>query len=292
MSLSGSVSTSIRNPNDGSLEGGVALPLESQGLRFNPKRDAAHRYGTVEMVQALARAAKVVHDELGGVAVTVNDLSLPKGGPLPRHSSHQSGRDVDVLFYLLDAAGSPVPAVGAFFDPTGRGIDFKSLEDPSDDVPLELDLPRTWLFVQALIEDPGAHLQRVFVAEHIRTLLLNQATKSGASPHTVRRFSEMTCQPSYPHDDHFHFRFFCTAEDIRQGCRDGRPIYPWRLQELRAAGVKPKPLLKRRPFAEADIVTHEEARAAAGPMHAEVERWLERRKAWLKQPHPGREFCP
>ncbi len=290
--LEGSVSTSLRNPNDGALEGGVPLPLRASGLVFNPTRDPTHRHGTVEVVQALVRAAGIVAEELGGQPVFVNDLSLPRGGPIPRHSSHQSGRDVDVFFYLLDEAGTPATPVGAFLDPTGHGVDFKNLQDGSDDVALRLDVPRTWRFVQGLIEDQEAHLQRIFVAEHLRALLLAHAKTTGASPSTVQRFSEMTCQPSYPHDDHFHFRFFCTAEDIAHGCRDGEPIYPWRQHELAAVGVKPKRLLKRRPSAEADIVTHEEARAAAGPLHEEVERWLERRKAWLKQPHPGREFCP
>ena len=27
------------------------------------------------------------------------------GGPIPHHGSHRSGRDVDVLFYLLDREG-------------------------------------------------------------------------------------------------------------------------------------------------------------------------------------------
>lgn len=291
-SLKGAVSTSLRNPNDGTLEGGVALPLRAPGLLYNPTRNPAHRHGTVEVVQALVRAAGVVAEELGGHPLVVNDLSLPRGGPIPRHSSHQSGRDVDVFFYLLDEAGLSAPPVGAFLDPAGLGVDFKSLEDPSDDVVLRLDVPRTWRFLQGLIEDPAAHLQRIFVAEHLRTLLLTHAMATEATPLTVQRFSEMTCQPNYPHDDHFHFRFFCTAEDIERGCRDGDPIYPWRRRELAAVGVKPKRLLKRRPSAKADIVTHEEARAAAGPMHEEVERWLERRQTWLKQPHPGRQFCP
>jgi penicillin-insensitive murein endopeptidase len=284
-------STSLRNPNDGSLEGGVPLPLSAPGLRFNPSRDPQARFGTLEVVRALVQAAQRVDRELGGLPVTVNDLSLERGGPIPHHRSHQSGRDVDVLFYQLDENGEPIESVGAFFDRAGKAVDFRDLADPSDDVPLRLDLPRTWLFLQALIEDGAAQLQNIYVAEHIRTLLLSYARKSGSPPEVVERFEALTCQPRYPHDDHFHFRFFCTAEDITAGCRDSAPIYPWQRALLRSAGVEPLPLAPKREGSAAKVVTHQEARKAAGPMDPEVERWLDRRQEWIAKPHPGRRYC-
>ena len=100
-------STSLRNPNDGSLVGGVPLPLSALGLQFNPKRDPAARYGTLEVVQALVNAGETVHRELGGGPITINDLSYENGGPIPHHSSHQNGRDVDVFFYQLGPDGRP-----------------------------------------------------------------------------------------------------------------------------------------------------------------------------------------
>lgn len=285
-------STSMRNPNDGSLEGGVPLPLVGPGHRFNPSRSTDARYGTVEVVRALVNAGARVYSELGGLPVTINDLSLENGGPIPHHRSHQSGRDVDTLFYLLGPDGAPIESVGAFFDPNGVGVDFRDLADPSDDVALRIDIPRTWLFLRALIEDEEAQLQNIFVAEHLRSLLLEEARTSGTPATTVERFEAMSCQPGYPHDDHFHFRFFCAPDDIGKGCRDSNPIYPWQRRRLAEAGVRPRPLAPKRPNANAKIVTHEEARAAAGPMHAEVERWLELRTQWLERPHPGRRYCP
>lgn len=211
---------------------------------------------------------------------------------MPHHRSHQSGRDVDVLFYQLGPDGAPIESVGAFFDPSGAGVDFRDLADPSDDVPLTLDVPRTWLFVQALIEDEQAQLQQILVAEHLRALLLAHARALKVSASTIQRFEEMTCQPSYPHDDHFHFRFFCAPDDIEQGCRDSAPMYPWHLERLERAGVEPRPLAPKRSEARSRIVTAEEARESAGPMDAEVEHWLERRKRWMNKPHPGRPYCP
>lgn len=285
-------STSVRNPNDGSLLGGVPLPLEAPGLRFNPARDPAARFGTVEVVRALVAAAARVDRELGGLPITINDLSLESGGPIPHHRSHQSGRDVDTLFYQLGPDGKPIESVGAFFDPSGRGVDFRDLADPDDDVALTLDIPRTWLFLRALIEGELAQLQNIYVAEHIRTLLLAHARAVGAPAATIRRFEALTCQPSYPHDDHFHFRFFCTPDDIAKGCRDSQPVYPWQQQRLANAGVRPLPLAKKRKEASSMIVTHAEARQSAGALDAEVERWLDRREEWIKKPHPGRPYCP
>lgn len=284
-------SVSLRNPNDGELRGGVPLPLNAPGLRFNPHRDPRARYGTVEVVRALVRAGARVDQELGGLPVTINDLSLERGGPIPHHRSHQSGRDVDALFYQLGPDGAPIESVGAFFDPDGVGVDFRELADPNDDILLQLDLVRTWLFLRALIEDEEAQLQQIFVAEHLRTLLLEYARSIDEPSKTVTRFAAVSCQPSYPHDDHFHFRFFCAPEDIAEGCRDSAPLYPWHRKRLERAAVQSRPLASVRPSANAKVVTHEEARAAAGPMDAEVERWLDRRKQWAKQPHPGRRYC-
>jgi penicillin-insensitive murein endopeptidase len=284
-------STSVRNPNDGALLGAVPLPLRAPGLRFNPRRNPSARYGTVEVVRALVQAAARVDQELGGLPVTINDLSYERGGPIPRHRSHQSGRDVDVLFYQLDSNGEPIESVGAFFDLAGVGVDFRDLADPKDDILLQFDLARTWLFLRALIEDEGAQLQQIFVAEHLRKLLLEYARSNDEPSRTVTRFAAMSCQPSYPHDDHFHIRFYCAPDDIVKGCRDSAPLYPWHAKWLQRASVQSRPLATTRPGANAKIVTHEEARAAAGAMDSEVERWLDRRKQWTKQPHPGRPYC-
>jgi len=293
LALDGSASTSLGGPNDGSLRGGVPLPLTGPGFRFNPRRDRAARFGTVELVQALVRAASVVDRELGG-EVTINDLGYRSGGAIPHHGSHRAGRDVDVLFYLLDGDGDPHPGVGAPLDPDGRGTDYRDLADPDDDVPVRIDLRRTWRFLQALLEgtpDDGPALQRIFLVEHLRTLLLEEAARQRAPEAAVRRFADLTCQPSYPHDDHFHFRFYCSREDMGAGCEESPPIYPWRREALREHGLTPTINRPRADRPQAPITTAAQARAAVGPMHPSVRRFLRRRRAWMTKPHPGRRWC-
>ncbi|HJL03167.1 MAG TPA: penicillin-insensitive murein endopeptidase [Polyangiaceae bacterium LLY-WYZ-15_(1-7)] len=295
LALPGSHSRSVRGPSDGAIEGSVPLPLRGPGFRFNPRRDPAARYGTVELLQALIRAAATVDRALPGGELTINDLSYEAGGAIPHHGSHRAGRDVDVLFYLLhDETGAPFPSVGAPLDPDGRGTDYRDLADPDDDVPVRIDLPRTWRFVQALIEqepDDGAPLARIFVAEHLRTLLLEEAERAGAPDEVVQRFAELTCQPSYPHDDHFHFRFFCSREDMASGCEDTRPFYPWRLRALRAHDLRPRLHRPRPDRPRAPVTTSDQARAAAGAMHPSVRAFLDRREAWMDPPRTGRRFC-
>lgn len=298
LSFDATRSTSIGTPTHGRLEGGVALPLRADGLLFLPRKDPGSRYGTVELVQGLVRAAAAMERAQPGAPVSIGDLSRESGGDIQGHASHRSGRDVDVLFFLRrEADDEPfVPAKFIPLDPDGRGTDYGDLADPSDDVPVTIDLPRTWSFVAGLLADEAMDVQRILVVEHVRTLLLAEAERAGAPEAIVTRFGEVTCQPRFPHDDHMHIRVFCSADDIEAGCEDTKPIFPWRRKELSAAGVAPV-LAGKAPPAEASsaprpkLKTLEQARAEAGPMHEDVVEFLDRRKAWAKKPHPGRRWC-
>jgi penicillin-insensitive murein endopeptidase len=282
-------------PQDGHLQGGAQLPESGPGFRSNPRRpNAAATYGTVEMVQGLMRAAAVVDQELPGSVLFINDMGLPNGGPIAHHGSHRAGRDVDVLFYLLDRHRDPMEPVGAFLDERGRGYDFKDLSTARDDVLVRLDARRTWRFMQALLEGPYANeVQRIFLAEHLRTLLLQAAVRARA-PRAIRdRFGDLTCQPSAPHDDHMHIRFFCSPEDLGGGCEDVTPVYSWRRAELHALGIDP--VLGRRGRRGREPSPHVEFEPPpmmrAGHRHPRVLEWLAKREAWLPMPHPGRPYC-
>lgn len=293
---SASLSTSMGGPSNGSIRGAVSLPEIGPGFRSNERRpNATAHFGTVELVRALMRAAAVVHEELPGSEAVINDLGFAEGGPIPHHGSHQAGRDVDVLFYYLDRDGQPWPAKGVPVDLRGRGWDFGDLSDPRDDVRVHIDLPRTWRFIAALIEhDLGAEetlLQRIFIAEHVRTLLLGQAERVRAPSPVRERFEALTCQPSHPHDDHFHLRFFCSAEDLEGGCADSPPMYPWRRDQLRAVGIEPVFATRAPRSRRARTVTRRQAQQAAGRIHARVAAFLAERAEWSVAQHPGRPYC-
>lgn len=286
-------STSFGSPTNGRLEGGVALPLQAAGLRYNDRRSENARFGTVEVIRAIMRAAQVVDRELPGSQLVVNDIGLERGGRIAHHGSHRAGRDADILFYLLGDDGSPTPSVGAPIDPDGIGFDYKDLSIPEDDVRVHFDAPRTWRFVRALLEDPEAPLQRIFVVEHLRSALLQEAERVRAPSDTVARFADVTCQPSYPHDDHLHVRWYCSEEDLALGCEDLPPVYPWRTEQLAAHGVTPVMAKRGKSVDPAPIETNEDAERAVKRQkpHRDVFAFLARRKSWEKQPHPGRLYC-
>jgi len=292
--LPGSHSTSIGSPTEGRLEGGVQLPERAAGLRANPAKNPAGRHGTVELVAALLRAAAAVEARFPGGALTVGDLSMPEGGDIPGHASHRSGRDVDVSFYLLDATGAPTPGKSIPIEPDGTGMDFRDLSTADDDVPYQLDVPRTWAFVEALVLDEELDLQRIFVVEHVRALLLEHARAQKAPRRAIDRFADVTCQPGFPHDDHMHIRVFCTPEDIALGCEDTPPVYPWHAERLAQAGTRVQLAGKRkrpRPALTSAAEAEQKAKEKYGAFAPEVDAFLERRKAWVKQPHPGRRYC-
>lgn len=284
-------STSIGGPNDGHLEGGVPLPFTALGLESNPRRPNATAYwGTIEMIRSIVRAAAVVDTELPGSVLHVNDLGFREGGRIPHHASHRAGRDVDILFYVLEMDGDVRRPLGVPIEPDGHGTDFGDLLDPSDDVDMRLDVARTWRFVQALVEDDDALVQRIFLVEHVRTMLLDHATAIGAPADAIARFGEVTCQPGVPHDDHLHVRFFCSTDDLAAGCADATPMYPWRRRQLRLAGVEPV-MAEARAREPSDTTSAAEAEAAAPPMDPAVQAFLDRREVWSVRPHPGRPYC-
>ncbi|MET0344470.1 MAG: penicillin-insensitive murein endopeptidase [Polyangiales bacterium] len=292
-----SASTSIGSPTHGRLVGGVPLPRSGPGYRFNDRRGQDARYATVEVVRAIVGAAARVQLAHPDAELVVNDVGLPGGGPIPHHGSHRAGRDADILFFLRDVHGAPMPSVGAPIDPEGAGTDYQDLARADDDVPVRFDAARTWRFVWALLEEGGgagdAEVQRIFVAEHLRAMLLEAAETSGAPADVVRRFTDVSCQPGYPHDDHLHVRWFCSFEDLRAGCVDVPPIYPWRAEALATAGVVAARVPRATAREPSEVVTQAAAEQAARAQrpHSDVLAFLARRKAWAKQPHPGRPWC-
>jgi penicillin-insensitive murein endopeptidase len=288
-------SISIGHPSDGRLHGGAALPLTGPGFRFNDRRDSNARFATGEVINAIMRGAKAVLDALPPAELVVNDVSFEQGGPIDHHGSHRVGRDADILFYLTGDDGKPTPSVGAPIDPDGIGFDYKDLAIKEDDVRVHFDAPRTWRFVAALLAEQDAEVQRIFVVEHLRTMLLAEADRAHAVPELRARFADVTCQPSYPHDDHLHVRWFCAPEDIALGCRDLPPVYPWRQDRLAALGLKSIMGTIRRGKPTSKIVTHadedHEVEKQRTKIHPDVHKFLERRKKWREQPHPGRKYC-
>ena len=116
-------SRSLRYPWDGQLSRGLRLP-ESEYVRYVGEYAPAGRFfGTWELVQLLERGARRVAFRLPGARLSVGELSRPGGGRVDGHRSHESGRDVDVGFYVTNTDGKPIYSYAfADFDARGRGV--------------------------------------------------------------------------------------------------------------------------------------------------------------------------
>lgn len=210
-------------PHAGVLTGGAKLAQTGPG--FRRFRKDAIRWGNPRLVRAIERAAAAVAEARpGSPPLVVADLSAEAGGKIARHRSHRTGRDADLLFYVLAPDGRPIESRG--FHRFGKD-GLAAIDD--DKTFVRLDVDRTWLLVRALVSDEEAQIQWLFVARWLEAMLIEHARSRGEPDEIVARAQKVLHQPSdsFAHDDHFHVRIACTAEDAVRGCRGGGHQWPW-----------------------------------------------------------------
>jgi len=83
----------------------VNTRLPDSGVGFTTHRFIAPeaRYGLRETVEAVLAIAEKWSQTHAGERLSIGDISLLSGGPIPGHSSHQEGRDVD--FWPVNSRG-------------------------------------------------------------------------------------------------------------------------------------------------------------------------------------------
>ena len=219
---------SIGSPNRGVLASGVQVSRNAEGLRW--LRDNDRHWGLPRFTGAIERAAASVAHERPGARLTVGDLSTPTGGgPLSPHFSHRSGVDADLLFYMTTLQGAPVDSPG-FIHVGADGL----AQDEGHGRWLRFDVEREWLLVKALLEDPQARIQWVFVSEVVEAMLLDWAIARGESPEIIGRAQSVMLQPNPGgvHDDHIHVRTSCSLEERVAGCETIGPQRPWLTYDL------------------------------------------------------------
>ena len=250
----GEGTVSFGHTSSGMLREGRALAQRGSGyVRARPGDGT--RFGTPTTVGALERAAASVTSVFpGGAPLRVGDLSAPGGGRHSRHRSHRTGRDVDVIFYAVDEMGRSAQGRGWLaYDRFGLARDPRS--PPHREVVFHFDDARNWHLVRTLVADPRANVQWIFCSRGLKARLLEYARVHEPDPEILVRASWVLHQPSRgrAHDDHFHIRFACTAEEQAAGCVEYGPIWPWMRNDVEkpATGV-----------AESDALTDEGLLAA------------------------------
>ena len=213
---------SIGTSDDGYLRDARALPNRGPGYeRLRPADDT--RYGTATLLDAIERAAESVQSAFpGGPPLRIGDLSSASGGSHPRHRSHRSGRDVDLLFFVRDAGGLPVASPGwPSFDSLGMSRASSTV--------LQFDEARNWHLVRTLLMDDDARVKWIFCSNELKARLLRYAARHEPSAEAVLRATWVLHQPSHgdAHDDHFHIRVGCSRSEKQLGCVEQPPHWPW-----------------------------------------------------------------
>lgn len=195
------MSLSIGCPNDGwQLRAKRLKPNQNIKIKSGSQERS---YGHPALILMLERSAKDLQRAAPGSVLVVGDISTARGGPLSGHRSHQSGRDADVMFYVLDANGK-----SAMLD---HCVKFGGNGLALDDSGLVFDDRRNWLLVQSWVRDRRAGLSHIFVSRPLRQRLLNYASNQPAFAKYVPEATALLKQPedAEPHDDHFHVRISC-----------------------------------------------------------------------------------
>jgi len=179
-------SISLGAPSAGLLLNGV----QAQESPYLKPVSPSGAYGTQETIDYLTVAIKRVHGEFPGtVPLSLGHISAARGGRLKPHISHQSGRDVDISFYYRD---------GAQWYRRGTAQN--------------LDLPRNWAFVRALVIETDVEM--ILVDHSIQALLLEYARSIGEDPGWLEGLFRggaglrPILRHAPGHATHFHIRFF------------------------------------------------------------------------------------
>ena len=196
---------SIGAPNHGWLRNGVTMPPSPLWEVQRPDR----AWGTPATVQCLQRAVTTVQERYPeSPRLVIGDLSLPKGGYLFPHRSHQSGRDADIGYYYVG----------------GRGWYEKATHR-------NLDRPRTWALVRALVTD--CDLEYLFIDAAVQAMLREYALAVGEDEAWLDdlfagvRHRPAIIRHAWGHRTHLHVRVY--DEDAE---RIGARLEPlvWRLR--------------------------------------------------------------
>ncbi|XXX75948.1 penicillin-insensitive murein endopeptidase [Sorangium sp. So ce134] len=240
-------------PNRGRLTGAVRL----RSSRHLKTREGARTWGLPVLVKALRRAAFQVAKKHGDSALLVGDLSARAGGPLDGHNSHQTGRDADVGFYVVNSRGK-----------TLRTDRFVAFDDKGNAIGLpgaRFDDMRNWAFVEALLQDRQAGVKYLFVTDALKARLLAYAAKKRVPAELRGRAAAAMMSPRDAdlHNDHFHIRVTCPPS-MRAACVEESLARP-----ACAVDEAKKPLEAAAPAAPA-APEDGGAHAAAAPAPAEA----------------------
>ena len=207
-------SLSVGHPHAGFLINGVRMP-EGPHWSIGLPREA---YGTDETIQNLVHCIGRVNEQFPGTPrIVIGTISAERGGALPPHKSHRTGRDADVALYYIDGKWH-------WNQPAG---------------PDNLDRARSWALLRAVITETDVEF--VLVDRAVQALLEEYALSIGEEPAWIHEIFHGTDPNTGPlvkhvpgHTAHMHIRFVSPLARERgrlaydQLVEQGHVQTPWR----------------------------------------------------------------
>jgi LysM repeat protein len=185
----------VGKPNRGSLLNGVQL--ESNDML--KVRDPDKAWGTTHTLENLQTAvAKFRRDTGYSEALLVGAISQKRGGRFRPHSSHQTGRDVDLRMPKRPGA------------------------DPKSAAVSDIDWDKTWVLITELIET--GEVEYIFLDWGRQKALYRAARRAGASSKDIeraiqypraRKTNNGVVRHAEGHNVHIHIRFKCAPGNSR-----------------------------------------------------------------------------
>jgi murein endopeptidase/LysM repeat protein len=181
------LTASFGQPYHGRLVNGIPFPRQFDGYQL---RDEDRTYTTPEVIGAMLDAIDAVQKQFpDSPNLYLGDFSLPGGGSMGGHRSHENGRDVDLGMYHSSR----------------RSMDgFAPMNEEN------LDVPRTWALLESLL--CSQRVQYIFVDRRIQNLFRDYALSRGMDPAYLDRLfgnnRGAVIQHVRNHVDHMHVRFY------------------------------------------------------------------------------------
>lgn len=241
-------SVSCGSTNRGALSDAAQMPTEGIGfVMAEPWRSRGSRFGTRELVELVQRSSALVARQHEGSQLSVADMSKESGGPIRSHRSHQSGRDVDLIYYAMDAEGQPFypDSHMAYYSRRGRATYAKSPTFVKNIPERYFDLKRNWALTRALLLDQSVEVEHIFVSPRVKRWLLRYAREIGEDELVYKRARKILHVPRgvKGHNDHMHVRIACSADDISAGrCRNASAPKPRRSRRWHRRMRCPRPV--------------------------------------------------
>lgn len=214
-------SVSVGSPGHGHLIRGKRLTLKSRSHRvIGLTISRGFYWGTEELTRLIPRLSRGVARRFRGARLAVGNLSRQRGGDIPQSVTHNSGRDVDLLFYATNLKGKPVVRTNFLrFGKDGLSRDGK----------LKFDVARNWALVRTAVTQKKIPVQSMLCASWLERMLIAHAKKIREKKWIIGRAKQVLRQPgrSSPHDDHFHLRVYCALHERLNGCVNRGPMHNW-----------------------------------------------------------------